>query len=185
MEREDVIDRSFHIILPDNRVRAVEDRLSRRIRAQLLGEPEPLPEGTSTLRFSAASKAVPKRPVKPRNPWYLPAHRWYTGANGGDVAEDGSGMPGDLSYYVPISRVEAKPGSVADEQVWQDAMKSAVGEDDVSTEANERLPDGPEQGSSRRPLRGNLGLRAKAKAFEYQRCAVLVSASVCEVRWAQ
>mmetsp|Transcript_65838 Transcript_65838/g.122836 ORF Transcript_65838/g.122836 Transcript_65838/m.122836 type:complete len:270 (-) Transcript_65838:81-890(-) len=152
MEREDVIDRSFHIILPDNRVRAVEDRLSRRIRAQLLGEPEPIPEGT-TLRFGASAVALPKRTQKPRNPWYLPAHKWYSGANGSDVIEDGSGMMGEFSYYVPISKVEAKPGSLADEQVWQDAMKSAVaGDDDGSTDANDRLAEGPEQGSPRRSL---------------------------------
>merc|ERR1719413_268132 len=40
-ERQGRLERGYHIILPDNRVRAMEDQLSKRVRAQLLGESVP------------------------------------------------------------------------------------------------------------------------------------------------
>ena len=147
-ERQEFFDRSFHIILPDNRVRAVEDRLSRRIRAQLLGESDvggsdaSMVNGVGAAATSAwgqghsivasarfgESKERPKRPIRPRNPWYLPPNSWHTGAAAGDgVSGDGLGG-GEFPYYAQISKPDAKPGSTAEHQLWEEAMKKALDE---------------------------------------------------------
>mmetsp|Transcript_7362 Transcript_7362/g.16108 ORF Transcript_7362/g.16108 Transcript_7362/m.16108 type:complete len:252 (-) Transcript_7362:77-832(-) len=126
-ERQEFYDRSFHIILPDNRVRAVEDRLSRRIRAQLLGEPEPSADQAGTLRFAESGLHSPRRAqARPRAPWYLPAHSWYNRSSSKDVLGADGRRSSELPYYTQIARVEARPGTLADEQIWQDAMKRAA-----------------------------------------------------------
>lgn len=97
--KHDRSDGGFHIILPDNRVRAVEDHINRRLRAQLLGE-----EVSEALLESALPRAPNKQPPwnrrpqlqgqtprRVRNPWYLPSTIWFTEQVGVDPFAVGSG----------------------------------------------------------------------------------------------
>jgi len=97
-EKQERVDRGFHIILPDNRVRAMEDQLSRRLRAQLLGEEEDdeaAPEvSTANPQLTAAQRREERaRGLRPkaRNPWYLPPKIWYSGKVGKDPNQISSG----------------------------------------------------------------------------------------------
>lgn len=101
--RQDFKDRSSggcHIILPDNRVRAMEDQLSQRVRAQLLGEqgPEMTPLAPKPIRRRKEADSRPRAPPKPRTPWYLPAEKWFSKEASGEDAEKGGGFPYDGRY---------------------------------------------------------------------------------------
>merc|ERR1712217_321245 len=94
-DRQGRLDRGYHIILPDNRVRAMEDQLSRRVRAQLLDEdPEPQPIAP-TKKNSQEEELAKKGRRKVRNPWYQPAHTWYCKATKDMGVERGGGFPYD------------------------------------------------------------------------------------------
>lgn len=85
-ERQDRMDHGSLIILPDNRVCAMEDQLSRRVRALLLEEEElPEPAAPAALVRRKGDASAPKARSKPQNPWYLPAKSWY--GKGADVKE--------------------------------------------------------------------------------------------------
>jgi len=74
-ERQDRLERGFHIILPDNRVRLMEDELSYRTRATLLDmDPEDAPPPTPPRR---PSKSKAKSQKMKQNPWYLKPGSWY------------------------------------------------------------------------------------------------------------
>jgi len=76
-ERQGRMDRGYHIILPDTRVRTIDDQLSRRVRAQLLGEP--LAEQTLTAPQSARARLQDERKnaSKFNNPWYMKSRAWF------------------------------------------------------------------------------------------------------------
>lgn len=78
-------DQSFLIILPDNRVRSIEDHISSRVRALLLeeDEPEAAPVAPKAAKTAASRKA--------RAPWYLPPKTWFSGKVGIDPNEKASG----------------------------------------------------------------------------------------------
>mmetsp|Transcript_22931 Transcript_22931/g.42491 ORF Transcript_22931/g.42491 Transcript_22931/m.42491 type:complete len:294 (+) Transcript_22931:76-957(+) len=92
-EKQDRLDRVFHILLPDNRVRAMEDELSTRVRGQILDDEEPKVEPVAApppqqRRLLEDIKAKGHKKVK--NPWYMPAASWHKNTaaeNTGDVRE--------------------------------------------------------------------------------------------------
>jgi len=92
-ERQGRLDNACHILLPDNRVLAMEEQLSRRVRAQLLDEeevPEPAPQPAHrTPRGQKREVPRPKKVV--RNPWYLPAKTWYDSKAHMDKSDGGGG----------------------------------------------------------------------------------------------
>jgi len=120
-ERELRGDSGIHIILPDNRVRAMEDQLGSRIRAELLGEEEGFEHAVSApscLRRADESRAKAKAARRPRNPWYLPASYWYNPEALKDPsAERGGGFPYD-SQILPKDQVESRD---AEEQEREDS----------------------------------------------------------------
>lgn len=75
-ERQDRQDRGFHIILPDNRVRVMEDELSFRVRCSLLDiDPS---EAEQPAPPSRSDKSKAKNSRMRQNPWYLKPGRWYS-----------------------------------------------------------------------------------------------------------
>jgi len=75
-ERLDRLERGFHIILPDNRVRLMEDELSFRVRCSLLDiDPEDAPPPPQPRRPEKDESH--KRRMR-QNPWYLKPHSWYS-----------------------------------------------------------------------------------------------------------
>lgn len=103
-ERLESADRGCLIILPDNRVRAMDTQISRRVRAQLLGEeevPEP-PSWAAQQRRQEESR--PKGPKRVRNPWYLPPHTWFSNKAANDAGE---GQTGSFPYDGQILRGES------------------------------------------------------------------------------
>lgn len=74
-DRQDRSDRAGYLQLPDNRVPAMEDQLSSRIRAQLLdGEEEEL----FTPPPALSEEGARKRPLKAAvNPWYFHPKKWF------------------------------------------------------------------------------------------------------------
>mmetsp|Transcript_129321 Transcript_129321/g.374484 ORF Transcript_129321/g.374484 Transcript_129321/m.374484 type:complete len:279 (+) Transcript_129321:1-837(+) len=96
-ERQERIDRGFLIILPDNRVRTMDTLLSRRVRAQLLGEEE-VPE-VARLPPPARREEKTKK-LKARTPWYLPPETWFNpnAAKGRREGSSGS-FPYDSHAY--------------------------------------------------------------------------------------
>lgn len=74
---------SCFIILPDNRVRCMDDQLDWRIKAQLLGQtnleapPEVVAAGAAQAAEKAVEKKVQRRTKKVRNPWYMGPKDWY------------------------------------------------------------------------------------------------------------
>eukprot|EP00930_Biecheleria_cincta_P034014 TRINITY_DN23542_c0_g2_i1.p1 TRINITY_DN23542_c0_g2~~TRINITY_DN23542_c0_g2_i1.p1 ORF type:complete len:246 (+),score=48.61 TRINITY_DN23542_c0_g2_i1:59-796(+) len=98
-ERQEGIDGSFQIILPDNGVRSMEDQLSRRLRAQLLGE-EDLGSDALAASFQAPKQEEGKGKAggrkNLRTPWYLHPKVWFSGEMGKDPSEeDSKGFPYD------------------------------------------------------------------------------------------
>ncbi|CAK8987042.1 Hypothetical protein SCF082_LOCUS808 [Durusdinium trenchii] len=127
-EPEDSADGGCHIILPDNRVVAVESQLSRRLVDELLGNvpPERAKSKEDELEFKVPSHGKHRRrqgdevylgesqksPRKMRNPWYLPPKVWYSGEMGKDPNEDlGLGFPYDtyLGEVRPKRAQEEEP----------------------------------------------------------------------------
>lgn len=95
-ERQEGIDGSFQIILPDNGVRSMEDQLSRRLRAQLLGEEDLGPEPPLQAPKQEESKAKAGSRKNRRTPWYLHPKVWFSGEMGKDPSEeDSKGFPYD------------------------------------------------------------------------------------------
>jgi len=98
-ERQEGIDGGFQIILPDNGVRSMEDQLSRRLRAQLLGEEDSGPDNLAASfqgpkQDEAKAKAGGRKNL--RNPWYLSPNVWFSGDMGKDPnEEDSKGFPYD------------------------------------------------------------------------------------------
>mmetsp|Transcript_19040 Transcript_19040/g.38446 ORF Transcript_19040/g.38446 Transcript_19040/m.38446 type:complete len:276 (-) Transcript_19040:101-928(-) len=105
-ERQERVDRGFMIILPDNRVRAIDTHLSARVHAQLLGEeevPEPAPLPPPRPRRQDDSKK-PRTARKFRNPWYLPPSSWFSN----NAAHDpGAHQDGSFPYDTQIFRSES------------------------------------------------------------------------------
>lgn len=121
-ERKTRLDHACHILLPDNRVRAMEEQLSRRVRAQLLDEeepPEPAPQPTHhrTPRGQKKETGKPKKKVV-RNPWYLPAKTWYDPKANMDTSEGaGGGFPYDSqSRPEPAREEEEDAGAGSDDK---------------------------------------------------------------------
>lgn len=85
--KEERSDPGCLIILPDNRVRSVDDQLNRRIKAMLLGE-EP-PETHTAPKEADKKKEQQRRKV--RNPWYVSPDQWYSekALMGSDEQDDG------------------------------------------------------------------------------------------------
>lgn len=75
-ERQDRLERGFHIILPDNRVRVFEDELSYRVRCSLLasGPEEEQPPPPRRPDKSKTKNAIRMR----QNPWYKKPTSWYS-----------------------------------------------------------------------------------------------------------
>jgi len=141
--KEERTDPGCLIILPDNRVRSVDDQLNRRIRAMLLGEEAP--ETTHTAPKDADKKKEQQR-RKVRNPWYVSPDQWFSekALMGADEADDG----------FPYDNLE-KATSATDEQ---------------NTEAKEYI-DKTEQEEGAKPHRltkeekENLGLCDKFRQY--------------------
>jgi len=74
-ERLDREQRGFHIILPDNRVRVMEDELSFRVRSQLLESEDVTPDPPPMPRRPDKNKMKNQR--MRMNPWYLKPKSWY------------------------------------------------------------------------------------------------------------
>jgi len=75
-ERQDRMERGFHIILPDNRVRVMEDELSFRVRCSLLDtDPEEEEPPLPPLRPDMSKFKNKKMRT---NPWYLKPEKWYS-----------------------------------------------------------------------------------------------------------
>jgi len=75
-DAQDRMEHGFHIILPDNRVRLMEDELSYRTRASLLDmEVQDAPPPTPPMRPKQSD--VKSKKMK-ANPWYLKPATWYT-----------------------------------------------------------------------------------------------------------
>lgn len=79
------VDRSHLIILPDNRVRTMDTQLSRRVRAQLLGEEDAGEAQQAPL--TRKREEVKANPRRVRNPWYLPPSEWFASKVAKDTAE--------------------------------------------------------------------------------------------------
>ncbi|CAJ1458116.1 unnamed protein product, partial [Effrenium voratum] len=113
-EHQDTADKGYHIILPDNRVVAVENQLSRRLCDELLGNAPREPKVKEELelrepkprRRQAPDEVYITEPEEPdralggrrkmRNPWYLPPTVWYNGEMGKDPKEQAPlGFPYD------------------------------------------------------------------------------------------
>ncbi|CAK8997915.1 unnamed protein product, partial [Durusdinium trenchii] len=113
----DSADGGCHIILPDNRVVAVESQLSRRLVDELLGNAPKLqlmvpPERAKSKGDEVYLGESQKSPRKMRNPWYLPPKVWYSGEMGKDPNEDlGLGFPYDtyLGEVRPKRAQEEEP----------------------------------------------------------------------------
>jgi hypothetical protein len=86
--KEERTDPGCLIILPDNRVRSVDDQLNRRIKAMLLGE-----EATEAIHTAPkeADKKKEQQRRKIRNPWYVSPNHWYSekALMGSDEQDDG------------------------------------------------------------------------------------------------
>lgn len=98
---QDKSHRGCHIILPDNRVRAMEDQLSARVRARLLDEgkgPMETPRAPRPQRRRPQAESRPRAPPKPRTPWYLPPTQWFNKEGTGENDEGGGGFPYDGRY---------------------------------------------------------------------------------------
>jgi len=119
-------DGGFHIILPDNRVRAVEDQLGSRVRAELLGEDAVEPVAPPLPRRPGRPEdGRPKGPRRHRNPWYLPATHWYDPEAQKDPnAERGGGFPYDSQI---LSGGEAEPPHVEEQERGGDAGSGGDG----------------------------------------------------------
>lgn len=112
----DRIDRGYLIILPDNRVRPMDAQLSRRVRAQLLGEEEvpEVPALAAAPRRQEEKK--PRGPRRMRNPWYLSPGEWFAK---NAATDPGKGEVGRFPYDQMLrGEAPAKSGAsvVADEQ---------------------------------------------------------------------
>mmetsp|Transcript_84651 Transcript_84651/g.229729 ORF Transcript_84651/g.229729 Transcript_84651/m.229729 type:complete len:291 (-) Transcript_84651:71-943(-) len=109
-ERQERMDRGFLIIMPDNRVRAMDTMISARVRAQIFDdEEEPDLASSSRRGFSARRRKErlapednkPKGPRRPRNPWYLPPSSWHSKQSAKDM---GDGETGRFPYDTEILR---------------------------------------------------------------------------------
>eukprot|EP00928_Gymnodinium_smaydae_P048713 TRINITY_DN32615_c0_g1_i1.p1 TRINITY_DN32615_c0_g1~~TRINITY_DN32615_c0_g1_i1.p1 ORF type:complete len:270 (+),score=49.44 TRINITY_DN32615_c0_g1_i1:133-942(+) len=104
-------DRGYHIILPDNRVRSLDDSFSRHVRAQLLGvKEEKLPDygynaAQQPLSARRRDEARPKPRPKIQNPWYLPVKTWYTKK---PEEKDKDGPRFTRSYVAQLQELEAR-----------------------------------------------------------------------------
>eukprot|EP00927_Polykrikos_kofoidii_P071729 TRINITY_DN67961_c0_g1_i1.p1 TRINITY_DN67961_c0_g1~~TRINITY_DN67961_c0_g1_i1.p1 ORF type:complete len:289 (-),score=56.67 TRINITY_DN67961_c0_g1_i1:38-871(-) len=130
-ERQSRMDRGYHIILPDNRVRSMEGKLSRRIRAELLGEELPPESASSTThpgqQATHARRAddARKKPAHISNPWYLPPQTWFSDqAAKNDTGDRGVGFPYDDQilkaegrYQRALANGEIGPVKVDDEEI--------------------------------------------------------------------
>lgn len=100
--REDRFNRGYHIMLSDNRVRAMDDHFSRRVRSQLLGEianegdaEKKALQSARTPRKQEPSSEGKAKPHKGGNPWYQHPKTWYTKNSERDNANRGGGFPYD------------------------------------------------------------------------------------------
>jgi len=102
-ERLDRLERGFHIILPDNRVRVMEDELSFRVRCSLLDiDPEDAPPPPQARRPEKDDSH--KRRMR-QNPWYLKPHSWYSAKDNESTAERSNDFP----YANAILNVPGEP----------------------------------------------------------------------------
>lgn len=106
------LDKSSLIVLPDNRVRSMEDRVSDRMRALLLHEeevPEELKETAPAASMASRRPSDSKRKAV-RNPWYIPPTDWYSEKAIQMAAKEGS----EVFPYDALSEVvedEPPPGT--------------------------------------------------------------------------
>jgi len=113
-ERRERMDRGYLIILPDNRVRAMDTMLSKRVRAQLLDEQENTEMTSPSAWHRRPDENKPRGPRRFRNPWYLPPSSWYSNKAAKDDLE---GQGGSFPYDSQILRGERATGTgAADEQ---------------------------------------------------------------------
>lgn len=104
-ERLDRMERGFHIILPDNRVRLMEDELSYRVRCSLLDmDPEDVEPPRPQPR--RVEKSKPKK-QRPENPWYLKPHRWFLPKD--QLNAENTEKPNDFPYANAILNVPSQP----------------------------------------------------------------------------
>jgi len=111
-ERQDRLERGFHIILPDNRVRVMEDELSWRVRSSLLDmDPESAPAHWKPpeSRRSERDPRNAKHLIRMRaNPWYLKAQSWYCNKEKLD-AESAAQRSNDFPYANVILNIPSPP----------------------------------------------------------------------------
>lgn len=119
-------DRGALIILPDTRIRSVEEDLSRRVRAQLLGEPLSAEPSSATPRKPIAEKKA-RGPRKVRNPWYLPAKSWYVRQGAKDGVER-EGFPYENGAAAP-SQMSSEGGDA--EWAGEDAVRGSPKDKDA------------------------------------------------------
>lgn len=105
-ERLDRLERGFHIILPDNRVRVMEDELSFRVRCSLLDmDPEDVEPPRPQPR--RVEKSKPKKHKRPENPWYLEPHRWFLPKD--QLNAENTEKPNSFPYANAILNVPSQP----------------------------------------------------------------------------
>jgi len=104
-ERLDRLERGFHIILPDNRVRLMEDELSFRVRCSLLDiDPEDVPPEPQPR---PPQKEKSKEQRKQQNPWYLKPHSWYSSKD--KLNAESTKQNNDFPYANAILNVPSEP----------------------------------------------------------------------------
>jgi len=106
-ERLDRLERGFHIILPDNRVRVMEDELSYRVRCLLLDiDPEDAPAPPPPRR---PEKSKPKNNKMRQNPWYLKPRSWYDKLSKDNPNRESTEKSNDFPYASTILNVAGEP----------------------------------------------------------------------------
>lgn len=104
-ERLDRLERGFHIILPDNRVRVMEDELSYRVRCTLLDmDPE---EFAPPLQARPPPKSKTRKNRMRQNPWYLKPHSWYSSKDNPNA--ESTEKSNDFPYANIILNVPSEP----------------------------------------------------------------------------
>jgi len=106
-ERLDRLERGFHIILPDNRVRLMEDELSFRVRCLLLDvDPE---DALPPPQPRRPEKSKPKNNKMRQNPWYLKPHGWYDKTSKDNPNAQITEKSNDFPYANVILNVPGEP----------------------------------------------------------------------------
>lgn len=102
-DRLDRLERGFHIILPDNRVRVMEDELSFRVRC-LLQDVDP-EDALPPPQPRRPENSKPKNNKMRQNPWYLKPRCWYDKTSKDNPNAESTEKSNDFPYANTILNV--------------------------------------------------------------------------------